>query len=256
MRTPRWTINELANETKKRIENRYDSIILISGVTGSGKSNFAIKFLNHFEGFILKNMLVYNRTEMIKMIQNFEHSYIFADELIKNLNKRKFYDTEQIELIQNLAMYRSSGNVFVGCVPIFWSLDSELLKLVSCHIHIIKRGIGAIFFPKEGRLFNSDIWYVRQSQKLEDDFDKIQNKKPSAKINWRKYPTFAGFIFFNPLTPKQEQEYEILKDTKRKLLINPDGKEIKEDFYEKILKIIKEGNLTEMELLKICLYRE
>lgn len=256
MRTPIWTIKELSDETKKRIENRNDSIILISGRTGSGKSNMAVKFFNHFKDFKLKDCLTYDRAELINKIQNLKNSYIFADELIKNLNRRKFYDTEQIELIQNLAMYRSSQNIFVGCVPIFWSLDSALLQLVSCHIHIIKRGVGAVFFPLEGRLFHSDIWYVRQSQKLEDDFDKIQKKKPSAKINWSKYPTFAGFVFFKALTSKQEKYYEKLKDEKRRLLNNPIDEKTKGNFYERILKVVKEGNLSESELLKICIYED
>ena len=256
MRTPIWTIKELADETKIRIENRNDSIILISGRTGVGKSNFGVKFFNHFKDFKLKDSLVYDRTELIQKIQNLKNGYVLADELIKNLNRRKFYDTEQIELIQNLAMYRSSQNIFLGCVPIFWSLDSALLQLVSCHIHIIKRGVGAVFFPLEGRLFYSDIWYVKSSQKLEDDFDKIQKKKPSAKINWSKYPTFAGFVFFKALTPKQEEYYESLKDSKRRLLNNPTNEVMKGDFYERIIKTIKEGDLSESELLKICLYED
>ena len=118
---------------------------------------------------------------MIHLIRDYKKSYAFADELISIGNKRKFYDIEQILLIETLTKFRSNYNIVAGCVPIFFSLDKELLKLVSMHIQVVERGLAIIHMPIRNRIFSDDIWDVSINQKQENYWSKIRRKNPNYK---------------------------------------------------------------------------
>jgi len=248
-----WTVKELADMTKLRIKNRYDSNIAVTGNTGLGKSTFLWKFFHKFKDFKVEDKLTYDRKETINLIKNFKYSYCWNDELISSGNKRKFYDVEQIELIEVLTKYRSNYNIVGGAVPVFFTLDKELIKLFGMHINIISRGIGVVHLPRQGRMFSDDPWDVKINSKLEEKWSAKIQKNPDFKIPYHKYTTFAGYIFFGKLTDKQEQHYEKLKASKRG--DNQDEeKEINLGFYERVLKLLKEHKLTNDGLFQLCSY--
>lgn len=249
-----WSVVELAEATKKRIENKYDSNILVTGLTGKGKSSFLFKFFNKFPDFKIEDKLTYDREELIHLLRDFQKSYAWHDELISAGNKRKFYDTEQIELIQVLTQYRSNLNIFGGAVPIFFSLDKELLKLIGLHINIIDRGVGVVHLPREGRMYNDDPWDVKINSKLEEKWSAKRQKNPNFKIPYQKYTTFAGYVRFGKMTDKQEEYYEELKRSKRHESDGTIKEEPREDFNKKVLNMIKEKKLDEEGLLQLCLF--
>lgn len=249
-----WSIKELAEDTKKRVLNKYDSNIAVTGLTGKGKSTFLFKFFSKFPDFKIEDKLTYNRGEMIKLIRDHKNSYCWNDELISSANKRKFYDTEQIELIQILTMYRNNLNIVGGAVPIFFSLDKELLKLFGMHINIIDRGIGVLHLPREGRMFTDDIWDVKINAKLEEKWSAKTQKNPNFKIPYHKYTTFAGYIYFGKMTEKQEKYYEYLKNTKRGDNNKTEGEKPQENFFEKVLRLLKNKKLDDKGLFALCSY--
>lgn len=218
-------------------------------------SSFIWKFFHKFPDFKVKEKLTFEREEMIHLIKDFKNSYVFADELISSVNKRKFYDQEQIELIEILTKYRNNFNILAGAVPIFFSLDKELLKLIGIHINIPERGLAIIHLPKKGRMFVDDLWDIRTNQKLEEKWSKAKQKNPNFKIPYWKYTTFAGFLPFGKLSPRAEKLYEKLKAEKRAKaegLMNKE--EPKGDFYSKIMGLLKEEKLDEPLLLQLCLF--
>src|SRR3972149_11728643 len=162
-----WSMQELADATKERIKNRFDTIMVVTGFTGVGKSTFIWKFFRKSPDFKIKDKLTFSREKMIHLIRDYNNSYVFADELISSFNKRKFYDTEQIELIEILTKYRNHFHIIAGAVPVFFSLDKELLKLIGIHINIPERGLAIIHLPKKGRMFVDDLWDIRTNQRLE-----------------------------------------------------------------------------------------
>jgi hypothetical protein len=249
-----WSVKELAEATKKRISNHYDSNIAVTGLTGKGKSTFLWKFFHKFPDFKVENKLTYSREEMIHLIRDFQKSYCWNDELISSANKRKFYDTEQIELIEILTKYRNNLNIVGGAVPIFFSLDKELLKLFGMHINIIDRGIGVVHLPREGRMFNDDAWDVKINAKMEEKWSAKRQKNPNFKIPYHKYTTFAGYVYFGKMTEQQESYYDELKRIKRGESEAPTEDNSKENFYERVIKLLKDGNLDESSLLSLCLY--
>jgi len=254
---PIFGIKELARATEKRIKNRYDSNIAVSGVTGSGKSTFLWLFFHCFRGFKVKEKLTFLRSEMIDLIKNSKFSQCWNDELIDSGFKRNFFDREQISLIETLTKYRSNFNIVGGAIPIFFTLDKELLKLFGMHINIIRRGIAVVHLPREGRLYTDDPWDTKINQKLEERWSKRKLKNPNFKIPYHKYTTFAGYVFFRALNPKEESKYESLKESKRleaEEKNNPENK--KENFYHKVLTMLKDGKLDEDGLFNICTFND
>ena len=249
-----WSLKELVEMVKAGIDNKFDAFILVTGATGTGKSSLLIKFFNKFPDFKLKDKLVYKRNDMIHLIRDYKKSYILADELISIGNKRRFYDIEQVELIEVLTKYRNNYNIVAGCIPIFFSLDKELLKLISLHIQVVERGLAIIHMPIRNRIFADDIWDININQKLENFWSKKRRENPNYKPKYWKYTTFAGFLPFSQLSEKQEQLYERLKQEKRSESEGGIGNEPQESFYDKVLKMLKEKKLDEQGLLQICLF--
>jgi len=250
-----WSIKELAEMTKERIKNKFDSNIAVTGLTGIGKSTFLWKFFHKFPDFKVEKQLTYKRSEMIDLIKNYKFSYCWNDELIKSGYKRTFFDQEQIELITILTQYRNNYNIVAGAVPVFFTLDKELLKLFGMHINIIRRGIGVVHLPREGRMYTDDIWDIKVNAKLEEQWSKKKQKNPDFRIPYHKYTTFAGYVFFGAMTKKQEEYYERLKEQKRGDANNSKKDERPEEsFYQKVLRLLKEKKLDENSLLNLCLF--
>lgn len=252
---PIFGIKELAEWTKERILNRFDSNIIVTGTTGSGKSTFLDKFFKCFKDFDINKQLTFSRTEMIDLIKNQKFGYIWQDELINSGFKRNFFEREQISLIETLTKYRSNFNVVGGALPIFFTLDKELLKLFGLHINIIRRGIGVIHMPITGRLYSDDPWDTKINAKLEEVWSKKKLKNPAFKVPYHKYTTFVGYVFFSPLTEEEEEEYNNLKESKRKEAEDTTKEEQhKVSFYDKIITMLKDGKLSEDEFVRICEY--
>jgi hypothetical protein len=260
MRPVEWTISELAEIIKKRIANKFDSNIAITGGTGNGKSTFLYKLFNKFNDFKIEDKLTYSRTEMIHLIKDFKNSYCWNDELISSANKRKFYDQEQIELIEILTKYRSNLNIVAGAVPVFFTLDKELLKLFGMHINIIERGIACIHFPRLGRMYTDDPWDCKINSRLEERWSEKLQKNPKFKIPYTKYTTCVGYCYFGKMTDKQEKYYEYLRDKKKAEAENKtddeNGNGSENNFYKNVLSMIKSNKINEQELLNICLIND
>ena len=250
-------VKDLKKLIQKRINNEYDCNIVVTGKTGVGKSTFIYKLFQRFRGFKIEDKLTYSRTELIHLIRDFKKSQVWADELIGSGFKRNFFEREQIELIEILTKYRNNFNVVAGALPVFFTLDKELLKLFRVHIQIIKRGTAILHLPKEGRMYTDDIWDVKHNKTLEEKWSKKREKNPNFKIPYHKLSTFKAYIFFSPLKPEEKERYESLKESKRNQAENPNGeKSEKESFYKKLLKMVKGGKLDSDELLKICLFND
>ena len=149
-----WSVKELTEMTKDRVKNKFDSNIAVTGLTGLGKSTFLLKFFKKFPDFKIEDKFTMNRRKMIDLIKDNKFSYCWNDELISAGSKRTFFNAEQNELIQVLTKYRNNFNIVGGAVPFFFTLDKELIKLFGMHINIIKRGIGVVHLPREGRMYN------------------------------------------------------------------------------------------------------
>ncbi len=220
-------------------------------------STFLYQLFKKFRGFKIEDKLTYKRDEMIKLIRDYKNSYCWADELIGSAFKRNFFEREQIKLIEILTRYRSNFNIVGGALPVFLTLDKELLKLFRVHVQVISRGTAVLHLPKTGRMYSDDFWDTKYNKTLEEKWSKKREKNPLFKIPYHKYSTFKAYIFFAPLTKEEEDKYEILKEQKRAIAegISEEDK-TNDNFYKKILPMIKEGKLSNKDLLNICLFND
>lgn len=238
----------------KRIENKYDCNILVTGHTGVGKSTLIFKLLKRFRGFKIEEKLTYSRTELIHLIKDFKNSYCWADELIGSGFKRNFFDREQIELIEILTKYRNHYNVVAGALPIFFTLDKELLKLFRVHLQVIKRGVAVLHLPRQGRMYTDDIWDVKHNKKLEENWSEKKHKNPNFRIPYNKYSTFKAYVFFPPFSDEESKMYEKLKEEKRNISedVVDNKKNKKSLFIKKLLIMIKDKKIDQDDFFKIC----
>jgi hypothetical protein len=247
-----WALKELVELVNARIKNHFDSNCLVTGGTGLGKSSLINKLLLRFDGFNQWKHQVYSRSDIIKLLSEQKNSYCWADELISSAFKRTHYDTEQIELIETLTQYRCNENIFFGALPVFFTLDKELMKLFAINIDIIRRGVGVVHMRREGRRYTDDPWDTKVNAKLEEKWSEISRKNPNFKIPYHRYTTFVGYVYFEPLTEKQEVLYKEVRDFKKNEIKQSKEPEQLGGFYDNLLNMAIEKKLTENAFESIC----
>ena len=157
-------------------------------------------------------------------------------------------------MIKVLTKYRCNFNIFAGALPVFFTLDKELLKLFAVNFDVIRRGEAVIHMRKEGRRYSDDPWDVKYNAKLEDSWSKKLQANPNFKIPYHKYSTFVGYVFYKDMTPKQRERYEHIRDNKKALI--EQAKEIDNNdnktFYDKLYELTVNKQIDAKTLDIVC----
>lgn len=252
-----WTIRELTNVLRERQLNKFDCNFGVSGKRGDGKSTLLHKIFKSFrkDGFDQKKHQVYAQKEVINLLATQTFSFCWDDEAINSGYKRDFQQAGQKILIKIITNYRDNYNMYGSALPFFYSLDKDLRELMFMHIHIIERGLAVILLPLADQIHSMDPWDSKNNIKVEEKEYKRLQKNPLAKFRYNKFSTFAGFLYFGPMTKKEEQIYKEIKRMKRSRnfgdlgVLNPEEL----PFKERIYKLLIEGKLTKEGLMQSCL---
>mgnify|MGYP001586040676 CR=1 FL=1 len=245
-----WGIKELAEIIKKRIDNKYDCIIVFDGRRGSGKSTGALKIAYCFDEFKLKRDVVFSREDVLQSLSNKKRGIIIADEVINVIYNREHFLEDQKKLLKYLNMYRDSQNVFIACVPNWSDLDPQFKRLVSIRINVIRRGLAVLHLPNL-TTYSGDPWDTNSNEKIE----RLWHKKNLFKPRYHKLTTFKGFIRYGALTPNVATVYEKVKEEKRNILILSDNnkdKNLKTNPYLEIYEGLKSGKIIPSQLTEIA----
>lgn len=255
MKQVEWNITELVGIMDSRRRNEYDCNVLVTGLTGKGKSTLILKILSRFKEFKMRRHLVYSREETISLLKDQKFSFCWNDELITSGYKREHWNNLQIELIKILTQYRCNWNIFFAALPVFFTSDKELLKQFSMNIDVIGRGEGIIHMRREGRRYSDDPWDTKHNAKLEEKWSAAMQKNPKFKIPYWKYSTYVGHLYWNDITKKQRESYEYWRDLKKKKIAEESQTlEIKEKpFYDNLFGILLNKEVDEKMLMSICL---
>ncbi len=250
-----WTLSELAELFNQRRKNQYDCNVLVTGLTGKGKSTVILKLLNRFEGFKPFKHQVYSREDTIMLLRNQKFSFCWNDELIEVGYKREHWNKLQIELIKTLTQYRCNWNIFAGALPVFFTLDKELQKLFAINIDVTKRGEAVVHMRLAGRRYSDDFWDVKHNAKLEEKWSKIRQINPKFTIPYHKYSTFVGYLYWNDITEKQRKRYEEIRDIKKRKMEEDkmSDEEKSKPFYEKLFDMLIKKELNRGTFEKICI---
>lgn len=250
-----WTIKEFTGVLRKRQLNKFDCNMGVSGKRGDGKSTFLFKIYNSFkkDGFIQEKHQVYEQKDVIRLLAQQQFSFCWDDEAINSGYKRDFQNSGQKTLVKVVTNYRDNYNIYASALPFFYSLDKDLRELIFVHVHIIERGIAVILLPLTDQIHASDPWDTKANIKIEEREYTRMKKTPGSTFRYHKFTTFAGFIYFGPMTKKQESYYKSIKQKKRHKSFGLKTQDEQQDFKHRCYNLLTTGKLTKDGLIQACL---
>jgi hypothetical protein len=252
----RFSIKEITAALRERQLNQYDANIGVSGARGDGKSTFLFKIFNSFkkDGFRNRKHQVYSQDDVKNLLANQKFGYCWDDEAINSGYKRDFQKVGQNELIKVVTNYRDNYNIYGSALPFFYSLDKALRELIFMHVHIAERGLGVMLLPLEGQIHSQDPWDTITNKKIETKENERLKRSSRVRFRYHKFTTFAGYIYFGPMSKKQEEKYKRIKEEKRgKVFESLQEKGKPKNFMEKLYGLLIEGKLTKNKMETACL---
>ncbi len=250
-----WTLKELTTCIRQRQLNKYDANIGVSGKRGDGKSTILFKIFNSFkkDGFNPEKHQEYSRDKILNLLANQQFGFCWDDEAINSGYKRDFQHKGQKDMIKILTNYRDNFNIIGSAIPFFYSLDRDLRELFFLHIHVIERGLAVLLMPIESSIHTTDPWDTKNNIKIELQENSRMKKNPNLKFRYHRFTTFVGYLYFGPMTPKQERRYLEVKKRKRASTFGIEGEEKQLDFNQKVYNALVEGKVTQEALQTMCL---
>ena len=253
-----WSIKEFCEVLRKRQLNKFDCNMGVSGRRGDGKSTFLFKIFNSFkeDGFNIEKHMEYSQQAVTSLLANQRFGFCWDDEAINSGYKRDFQGAGQKILIKVVTNYRDNYNIYASALPFFYSLDKDLRELIFVHVHIIERGVGVLLLPLDNQIHASDPWDTKTNIKIEERESRRIKRNPNLPFRYHKLTTFAGYIYFGPMTNKQEKKYKGIKATKRSKNFGLENESEKLDFKERCYKLLIAGKLSNNGLLEACLLED
>lgn len=249
-----FSLKEITALLRRRQLNEFDVNLGVSGKRGNGKSTLLFKIFNSFskQGFSSKKHQVYSQDDVINLLARQKFGFCWDDEAINSGYKRDFQHAGQKTLIKVVTNYRDNYNIYGSAIPFFYSLDKDLRELIFMHIHIVERGLAVIFISLEGQIHSQDPWDTKTNSKIEEKENERIKKNPKLPFRYHRFTTFAGYLYFGPMTEKQKKGYEGIKQEKRSKALNIKQPEEKLEFFDKVYQLLIDGKLTKDGLMQIC----
>jgi len=252
-----WTIKELVEVLRQRQLNKFDCNFGVSGKRGDGKSTLILKIFKRFKkyGFNQKKHQVYAQDDVMRLLATQTFSFCWDDEAINSGYKRDFQREGQKILIKLITNYRDNFNIYGSALPFFYSLDKALRELLFMHLHVIERGLAVILLPLPDQVHSQDPWDTDNNIKVETKEYIRMKKNPGSAFRYNRFSTFAGYLYFGPMSPREEEIYKKIKQEKRnKVFKGSIGLESQEkpDLYNKLFEMLNEGKLTRNGLIQVA----
>ncbi len=253
-----FTLKEITLLLRQRQLNKFDVNLGVSGKRGNGKSTLLFKIFNDFKkyGFDQRKQQVYSQDDVINLLALRTFSFCWDDEAINSGYKRDFQLAGQKTLIKVVTNYRDNYNIYASALPSLYSLDKDLRELIFMHIHIIERGLAVIFIPLEGQIHTQDHWDTKTNAKIELKENERTKNNPNLPFRYHKFTTFAGYLYFGPMTKKQEAFYKRIKQEKRSKHFNIKEQSPELSFLDKTYNLLIQDKLTKDGLMQICLHED
>lgn len=150
------TLNEFTKLEKVIVQEQdMDFLCAVSGFKGLGKTTFSVQAARRYlENFcntkfnLTANMAYDNDEVMQKTLDLKEYHTLVCDEAVRFAMAEDWMQSESKDLKRMFAQIRTKHLVYFFNIPEFWWLDKKYREdMTTCWVHIIKRGIAAVFFP-------------------------------------------------------------------------------------------------------------
>lgn len=121
-------IDLLAKDIELKLAQAYDSLILVTGKVGQGKSTFAYDLATRIDkNFDIGKNFCYTFEDAMETIKTAKAGdVIWMDEATLSANSRTSMSKENIILTQILDIIRAKGLIFIMCIPSYNSLDIRI----------------------------------------------------------------------------------------------------------------------------------
>lgn len=214
------TIKTIAKHTKKRLRDKYDLILAITGFRGKGKSTLARELAKEiYPNFDIEKCTLFAPSSKVvkeKMRKLPKYSCFILDEAIRCLNRREWWKNTAINTTFTIG--RDEYKAVIACVPEIGWLDRNFLSMVTLWIHIVDRGV-AIVFSKNPIPAAKDPWHTEElynfiARKLSKKhfFEMTLNDIIMAAS---KHPSFMYCLKFSKSSSEEEALYDRLKREKK-----------------------------------------
>lgn len=219
-----WSKTALWKALTDRLKIEKDSLVLITGDTGSGKSHFTgnicFKHGEKEDNFILndgtkmfiaeENFIISPEEFAYKMITK-EGQVLWGDEFRRGANRRDWYNPINKAILDRKNTNRKLFNIYFLCMP----YESEFDLKLAGHLHMwiwIRRGVGEVYVKRSGLKGGKGL----HIQDILDRDEKWLKENPKATIAPPTiHPEYCGRIAFQPLTAGYKRRYDELVKAKK-----------------------------------------
>ena len=113
-------LQKLAEDMHKNVRSDYDSVVMIEGGEGSGKSSIAWNIINAYNpGFDIRQVYVYNMDGIRERFaaEDYGGDTFWMDETSQIASNRNWQSDDNKDLVSILEVCRSKHFSLVGCIP-------------------------------------------------------------------------------------------------------------------------------------------
>ncbi len=226
--------------------DRKSKIILISGPTASGKSNFAIKIAKKINGEIINadSMQVYKKLKIltarptIKDKKKIKHHLYGSIDLNKNFSTGQWLN-KTIKIIKDIQKRKKTPILVGGTGLYFQSLVSGLVKIPEVPA-VIRKKIRLMQKRDKQKKFYKKL--LKIDPKVKDKFDSHDTQRSIRAYEIKYYTKISMYDWINE-TKSEFKENEFLK-----LYIDCDREILLRKISQRTKTMIEEGAIKEVKL--------
>lgn len=222
------TVQQVANQFTKRLNDDKDVVVAVTGAEGDGKSTLAMQLgMASDPAFHLERNVLYspNYEEMKNKIVGLpKYSTVVADEAIKSLYKLRWQEKLQKYINTLYAICRQENKLSLLCMPRFIDFNEYFRQhRIKFWIHVIdpiskSKDIGhAVIFGKSWNPFTQDAWNFKDMQKSIDDYSRQKRlKEVEFSLSHKSYVlaksrNYIGTMEFGKMQDDMFSQYTELK---------------------------------------------
>lgn len=211
-------IRVLCETMRERIKIKKDNTVLITGITGFGKSVLAgKKCFNHFENMenpLVPGEMMYNDNNFLidpedyakRMIKD-RGSVLWWDESRDGLSSKNWNKEINKTIVSRKNKNRKRGITSLILLPYEEEVDKSFLKHVTMWIWIKKRTLAWVFVSAKPRMGGHGLHIPTIIERQ----NKWLKENPSRKnVPPEIHPEFIGEISYGGLTNEQDKRYNHL----------------------------------------------
>ena len=225
--------------------DKQSKIILISGPTASGKSNFAVKIAKKINGEIINadSMQVYKRLKILtarpsnKNKQNIKHHLYGVIDLNKKFSTGEWLKTT-IKKIKEIKKIKKVPILVGGTGLYFQSLINGLVEIPEIPVKFRNR-IRAIHKKEGQKKFYKKL--LKIDPKIKGKFDQNDSQRTIRAFEIKSFTKVSMYDWFNKTTS------EFRNSDFLKLYLSVDREELIKRINKRTLVMMKEGAIKEVQ---------